>query len=750
MYTDGVTEAVRANPGIFTRHAAFRLSCAMCTRCPSSALHARSCRMSVRLPPIRTRRTIFPCWPSAGSALPIQKLKILQPPAAKEPLTRSLNSEPQPPNHGRQKTRSLAAEALRPRYQRPASTTRSRCFSSRTTSSGSPSKCSRNSTASKRRSRTRGANAREVHRRLSERFRTTEQMKEGVRLENGGRLHVCVNPSSSSTITAGTCSQRIAALRGTAHALPGPDVDRQPHPRQRRLPRRHASDRTILVTKDSTCSSRRAPSGSRRRITAPIAWRTATSAARSAAARRRNTRRSIFPATRCRPLPARSSIELPQCCAHFLPNQYVLLRNEEEHTTASPRGISATANFGKLRHDHITIRGGRTLTAANLGQRFFLDALYDPEISLITVYGKAGTGKTLLSVGAALEQVQSGEYEKMLITRVIMPTGRDIGFLPGRMEEKMQPWVQPAYDALEQLLATPAQAGALREEEAEPAQSRPASRPSIADRGPATVQPAGQSRAGPGNRSWQAGLLEIEAIAHIRGRSIPRAVFIVDEAQQLTPHEAKTLVTRMGKGSKIILIGDLAQIDNPYVDAHTNGLVLHPQPPARPALHGPREPLQRRAQRDGRGRGEPDIVGVERDPLAACSYRRIDRRRRICARPGILDHRYHELPVGTSAFLTRRQFFSRSATGLGVAALSSLLERDLGAVVPGKDEGARMKRIGGLPACRTSRRRRSASSTCSRTARRRTSTCSTTSRSWRSGAARKSRSRSTRTSASPR
>src|SRR4029079_14331896 len=92
------------------------------------------------------------------------------------------------------------------------------------------------------------------------------------------------------------------------------------------------------------------------------------------------------------------------------------------------------------------------LTAANLGQRFLLDALHDPALTIVTVYGKAGTGKTLLSVGTALEQVQTGEYEKMLITRVIMPTGRDIGFLPGKLEEKMQPWVQPAFDALALLL----------------------------------------------------------------------------------------------------------------------------------------------------------------------------------------------------------------------------------------------------------------------------------------------------------
>ncbi len=258
----------------------------------------------------------------------------------------------------------------------------------------------------------------------------------------------------------------------------------------------------------------------------------------------------------------------------LLPNAYVLIRNEEEHTHAIPARHLGDGHFVKLRHDSISIRGGRSLKAANLGQRFFLDALFDPEITLLTVYGKAGTGKTLLSVGAALQQVQEAVYEKMLITRVIMPTGRDIGFLPGRMEEKMQPWVQPSFDALELLLSRPRKPEQFANKKQSARKSHPHSRPNEA--------PAPQSNAGLGGpksmRPWeplmQSGVLEVEAITHIRGRSLPNAIFIVDEAQQLTPHEAKTLVTRMGRGSKIILIGDLAQIDNPYVDAHTNGLVF--------------------------------------------------------------------------------------------------------------------------------------------------------------------------------
>lgn len=133
----------------------------------------------------------------------------------------------------------------------------------------------------------------------------------------------------------------------------------------------------------------------------------------------------------------------------------------------------------------------------------------------------------------------------------------------------MQPWLQPAYDALEHLLARPRKPEHFERKRASARKNTVA-----AEKAPREApSAAGGSKLKPYEPLMQSGLLEVEAITHIRGRSIPRAIFIVDEAQQLTPHEAKTLVTRMGRGSKIILIGDLGQIDNPYVDAHTNGLV---------------------------------------------------------------------------------------------------------------------------------------------------------------------------------
>jgi PhoH-like ATPase len=183
----------------------------------------------------------------------------------------------------------------------------------------------------------------------------------------------------------------------------------------------------------------------------------------------------------------------------------------------------------------------------NREQTFALDLLLDPAVPLVTLIGKAGTGKTLLALAAGLHQVADERaYDRMLVTRPVIPLGKDIGFLPGDLEEKMGPWMQPIIDNLDFLLGGGDEPG----------------------------PPRGGQR---GNRnSWSdlkaMGMLEVEAISYIRGRSIPRQYMVVDEAQNLTPHEVKTIVTRVGQGTKIVLTGDPYQIDNPYVDAESNGL----------------------------------------------------------------------------------------------------------------------------------------------------------------------------------
>lgn len=179
------------------------------------------------------------------------------------------------------------------------------------------------------------------------------------------------------------------------------------------------------------------------------------------------------------------------------------------------------------------------IRARNKEQSFALDLLMDDSVQLVTVMGKAGTGKTLLALAAGLQRTaHDGAYSRLLISRPIMPLGRDLGYLPGDVEEKMNPWMQPLYDNLDFLMVAEGKRRGMRGLE----------------------------------HLFEKGLLQIEPLTYIRGRSLPGQFVIVDEAQNLTPHEVKTVVTRCGEGTKIILTGDPFQIDNPYVDAATNGL----------------------------------------------------------------------------------------------------------------------------------------------------------------------------------
>jgi len=176
----------------------------------------------------------------------------------------------------------------------------------------------------------------------------------------------------------------------------------------------------------------------------------------------------------------------------------------------------------------------------NKEQSFALDLLMDESIRLVTLVGKAGTGKTLLAIAAGLKRtVEDGAYTRMLVSRPVMPLGRDIGFLPGDVEEKLNPWMQPIFDNLEFLFSSATRKG---------------------PRAYAELLESGQ--------------IQVEPLTYIRGRSLPNQFIIVDEAQNLTPHEVKTIITRSGDGTKIVLTGDPGQIDNPYVDSASNGLTV--------------------------------------------------------------------------------------------------------------------------------------------------------------------------------
>src|SRR4030065_153446 len=176
----------------------------------------------------------------------------------------------------------------------------------------------------------------------------------------------------------------------------------------------------------------------------------------------------------------------------------------------------------------------------NAEQRFAMDILLDDSIKLVTLAGKAGTGKSLVAIAAGIKKTADEEtYTRLLVSRPIFPLGKDIGFLPGELEEKLKPWMQPIFDNLELSF------GMERKEKG-------------------------------GQRNYRElmnqGILELEPLTYIRGRSIPNQYMIVDEAQNLTPHEIKTIITRAGDNTKIILTGDPYQIDNPYIDSSSNGL----------------------------------------------------------------------------------------------------------------------------------------------------------------------------------
>ncbi|GAB4195882.1 MAG: PhoH family protein [Phycisphaeraceae bacterium] len=225
-------------------------------------------------------------------------------------------------------------------------------------------------------------------------------------------------------------------------------------------------------------------------------------------------------------------------------NQFLVLKNSaDESHTGMARRLADT--------DHvIPIHGPRKpvygIMARNVQQTMAMDLLLDDEVKLVTLLGSAGTGKTLLAIAAGMAKTFSEQrYDKMLVARPIMPMGKDIGYLPGDKDEKLSAWMQPIFDNLSYLLST--RGSGSQHAESKPAEQRIKS-------------------------LMDSGQLVLEPLTYIRGRSIPHQFMIIDEAQNLTPHEVKTIVSRVGEGTKIILTGDIAQIDNPYLDASSNGL----------------------------------------------------------------------------------------------------------------------------------------------------------------------------------
>jgi len=210
----------------------------------------------------------------------------------------------------------------------------------------------------------------------------------------------------------------------------------------------------------------------------------------------------------------------------------MLISNSNDKKTALARFQNYNAPLQKI------VKSNKKVWSTeprNKEQQFAFDLLLDPDIPVISLVGKAGSGKTLLALAAGLEQTfgQNSIYKKIVVTKPVEPVGKDIGFLPGSMEDKMLPWLAPIQDNLQFLMGD--------------------------DK--ATLE-----------LYMEKGQIEVEAMTFIRGRSISNAFIVIDEVQNMTQHEIKTVLTRVGEGTKIVLTGDIEQIDNVYIDATNNGL----------------------------------------------------------------------------------------------------------------------------------------------------------------------------------
>ncbi len=238
-------------------------------------------------------------------------------------------------------------------------------------------------------------------------------------------------------------------------------------------------------------------------------------------------------------------LKLPD--VELMANQFVLLKDQQdENHTALARVKGDTGVLMPVRPRRSP---GFGLMPRNLQQTMALDLLMDDSVKLVSLVGSAGTGKTLLALAAGMTKVLNENiYQKLLVARPIMPLGRDIGYLPGDKDEKLTAWMQPIFDNMGYLLSNRLSADG---------QTTHASLSTVEQRIRQLMESA---------------QVVLEPLTYIRGRSIPHQFMIVDEAQNLTPHEVKTIASRVGEGTKLVLTGDASQIDNPYLDSSSNGL----------------------------------------------------------------------------------------------------------------------------------------------------------------------------------
>ena len=231
----------------------------------------------------------------------------------------------------------------------------------------------------------------------------------------------------------------------------------------------------------------------------------------------------------------------------FFPNQFLCVVEENNPDNCKTLRYHQPQNQLNIMQQY-TGQEVYGVKARNFEQEMALDLLLDDDIKLVSLSGKAGTGKTLLAMAAGLQKVvEEGKYSRLVISRPISPLGKDLGYLPGTKSEKFNPWMQPIYDNMDILLS-------LHEDKSQE-NSKNKKKATIAD-------------------FMDYGFLELEPLTYIRGRSLPNQFIIIDEAQNLSPHEMKTIITRAGENTKVVLTGDPYQIDTPYLDAQSNGLTV--------------------------------------------------------------------------------------------------------------------------------------------------------------------------------
>ena len=251
-----------------------------------------------------------------------------------------------------------------------------------------------------------------------------------------------------------------------------------------------------------------------------------------------------LPLSRLESFPSVAPDGTAQATTTILANQFVVLADSTDSShTGLARRLADTSHLIPVTGPRKPVFG---VLARNVQQTMALDLLLDDEVKVVSLIGPAGTGKTLLAIAAGLQKTLREErFDKLLVARPIMPLGRDIGYLPGDKDEKLSLWMQPIFDNITYLLST---------------------------RGGSSSEPDSKSTEQRLDQLIAGGKVVLEPITYIRGRSIPHQFIIVDEAQNLSPHEVKTIVSRVGEGTKIVLCGDIGQIDSPYLDAASNGL----------------------------------------------------------------------------------------------------------------------------------------------------------------------------------